>query len=98
VSAIFANGETIDLVDDDDVDLAYGRTPDRYLHLCIVIADDIRASTGRDFYISIVFANDHETKPISDFIFDAATLLMATKKAVLAASAAWADAEIKNRK
>jgi len=26
----------------------YGRTPQRYLHLCTVIADDLRNSTHRD--------------------------------------------------
>jgi hypothetical protein len=70
----------------------YGRTPQRYLHLCTVIADDLRNSTHRDLYLTIAFVDDHEAKPISDFIFDAADLLLKAKQEpYVAAAQAWAS-------
>jgi hypothetical protein len=81
---------------DDDPD-GYGRTEGRYLHLCVVIASDVRTATGRDFYFGSDFMTDHQSAKISKFISDAADLLMNSKPGNHAAEVAWAQNIIASR-
>lgn len=80
-----ANGTNPNSIDDDltftdDAPNGYGRTAQRYLHLCTVIAQDLRTSCHRELYFTVAFVNDHQSKPISDFIFDTADLLVKAKE------------------
>lgn len=79
-------GKDVGLAPDDiDIDLTftdakpdgYGRTHLRYLALCSSIEDQVRTSSGREFYYQVApFLLDHEGKPIKVFIVDSAKLLL----------------------
>jgi hypothetical protein len=86
----------VDLTFTDDPPGGFGRTPERYLHICVVIAADVRTATGRDFFFSVKFVNDHQDKAISKFIFDAAKLLIDSKSASHAETIAWARSIVKS--
>ncbi len=69
---------------------SYRLTPARYGHVCYDVANDLRISSGRDFYYTTDFIDDHEDKKISKFIFDTATILLAAPELPHVATAvAW---------